>query len=64
MWAPNTMLSFRKKIMSKSRENLRTDGKTDGRTDVETLFHRTFPAEAGGPTNHKIKTKRNIFSLV
>ena len=31
--APNTILSFRKKLMSQSRENLRTDGRTDGRTD-------------------------------
>ena len=39
------MLSFRKKIMSQFRENIRTDGRTDGRT----LFYRTLPAEAGGP---------------
>ena len=29
IWAPNTMLSFRKKLMSKSRENVRTEGRTD-----------------------------------
>ena len=33
IWAPNTMLSFRKKLMSQSRENLQTDGRTDERTD-------------------------------
>ena len=32
--------------MSQSRKNLRTDGKMDG----QTLFHRTFPAEAEDPT--------------
>ena len=39
------MLSFRKKLMSQSQENLRTDGRTDG----QTLFYRTLPAEAGDP---------------
>ena len=43
--APNTMLNFRKKIISKSRENLRTDGRTAG----QTIFYRTLPSEAGGP---------------
>ena len=33
IWAPNTMLSFRKKLMSQSRENLWTDGRMDGKTD-------------------------------
>ena len=33
IWAPNIMLSFRKKLMSQSWENLWTDGRTDGRTD-------------------------------
>ena len=32
--------------MSQSRENLRIDGGMDG----PTLFFRTLPAEAGGPT--------------
>ena len=31
--------------MSQFRENLRTDERSDG----QTLFYRTFPAEAGGP---------------
>ena len=31
--APNTMLSFRKKLMSQSQEKLWIDGRTDGRTD-------------------------------
>ena len=31
--------------MIQSRENLRTDGCTEGQTP----FHRTLPAEAGGP---------------
>ena len=35
--------------MIQPRENLRTDGRTEGRTDGQTLFHRTLPAEAGGP---------------
>ena len=33
IWAPNTMLSFRKKLTSQSRENLRTDGRMDGKMD-------------------------------
>ena len=33
IWAPNTILSFRKKLMSQFWENLGTDGRTDGRTD-------------------------------
>ena len=45
IWAPNTMLSFRKKVMSQSGENLRTDGRTDGQTQL----YRTLPAEARGP---------------
>ena len=32
--------------MSQSRENLGTDRRMDG----QTLFFRTLPAEAGGPT--------------
>ena len=39
------MLSFRKKLMSQSRENL----PTDGRTDAEILFYRTLPAKTEGP---------------
>ena len=38
------MLSFRKKLMSQSRENLRTDG----RTDAEILFYRTLPSKTEG----------------
>ena len=30
IWAPNTMLSFRKKLMSQFSENLRTDRRMDG----------------------------------
>ena len=45
LFASNTMLSFRKKLMSQSQENLWTGGRTDG----QTLFYRTLPAEAGGP---------------
>ena len=40
------MLSFRKKLMSQSRENLWTDGRMDG----QTLFYRILPANIGGPT--------------
>ena len=45
------MLSFRKKLMSQSRENLWTDGRMDGRTEgrTDTLFHGTLLAEARGP---------------
>ena len=32
-WASNTMLSFRKKLISQSQENFQTEGRKDGRTD-------------------------------
>ena len=55
IWAPNTMLSFKKKLMSKSWENLRTDGRADRRmegwTDGQTLFYRALPAKTQGPKN-------------
>ena len=44
-WASNTMLSFRKKLMSQSRENF----KMEGWKDRQTLIHRTLLAMAGGP---------------
>ena len=51
--------------MSQSQENLRTDrrteGGTNGRIDRQTLFYRTLPAEAGGPTRHFWKTKRSFW---
>ena len=63
----NTMLSFRKKLMSQSQENFRTerqkDRRTEGRkdrrtegqrgerTDGQALIHRTLPVTAGGPKN-------------
>ena len=40
-------VSFRKKLMSQSRENLWTEG----RKDEQTLIHRTLPAMARGPVN-------------
>ena len=40
---PNTMLSFKKKLMSQFQENLWTDRPT--------LFHTTLQATAGGPVN-------------
>ena len=42
-WAPNTMLSFRKKLMSQSHENFQR------RTEGQTLIHRTLPARTRGP---------------
>ena len=55
MWVHNTMLSFRKRLLSQSIENLWTDGKKDGRKegrmDGHNLFYRTLSAEAGGPKN-------------
>ena len=45
--APNTMLSFRKKLKSQFSE--RTDRRKDVRKDGRTLFYRNLPAEAGGP---------------
>ena len=32
-WAPNIMLSFRKKLMSRCQENFQTEGQNNGRTD-------------------------------
>ena len=37
---------FHKKLMSQSLENFWTDRRTDG----QTLFYRTLPATAAGPT--------------
>ena len=44
---PQHHAKFQKKLMSQSCENVRTDGRMDG----QTLFYRTLPGEAGGPTN-------------
>ena len=32
-WPPNTMLSFRKKLMNQSQENFWTEGRKDGRAE-------------------------------
>ena len=45
--ALNITLSFRKKLMSQSQENLQADG----RRDSQILFYRTLPAEARDPNN-------------
>ena len=45
IWVPNTMLSFRKKLMNQFQENSRTDR----RTDRQTLFYRILQVEARGP---------------
>ena len=47
IWAPNTMLSFRKTNEPIPRKL--TDRRKDGRKEGGTLFYRTLPAEAGGP---------------
>ena len=44
IYGPPTHVKFQKKLISQSRENLRTDG--------QTLFYSTLSAEAGGPTRH------------
>ena len=57
IWAPNNMLSFRKKLMSSSRENLQTDGRTDGRMEGwkdERTDRPYFLAEARGPKSNEI----------
>ena len=43
---PQHHVKFQKKLLSQSRENLRTDRRMDG----QTLFYRTVFAEGGGPT--------------
>ena len=40
-----------------------TDRRKDGRADEQTLFYRTFPAEAGGPITAK-KTKEKKYDKV
>ena len=45
IWTPN-MLSFRKKLMSQSQENLWEDGIRDR----QTVFHRTLPTKTRGTT--------------
>ena len=56
IWAPNTMLSFRKNYESILRKltDRRKDGQKDGWKDGQTLFYRTLPADAGGPITAKI----------
>ena len=50
IWAPNTMLRFRKNYWANSEKTYRQmEGRTDGGKDGLTLFYRTLPAEAGGP---------------
>ena len=44
---------FQKKLTSRSRENLQTDGRMDVNKDGRTLLYRTLPAEAGGPAKTK-----------
>ena len=43
IWAPNTMLSFRKNLCSILRKHM------DRRKGSRTLVYRTLPAKAGGP---------------
>ena len=45
------MLSFRKKLMSQSQENLQTDRRTDG----QILFYRTLPVKTGCPITSLIR---------
>ena len=40
------------------------DRRKDGRTDGQTLFHRTFPAEVGGPTRRKKNRCLRIESII
>ena len=69
IWAPNTMLSFRKtiepilrKLMDRLKDGWK-DGWKDGRkgrgTDGRSLFYRTLPAEAGYPKRIKWKSPSN-----
>ena len=46
-------VKFQKKLMRQSRENLRRrkDGLKDRQKDQQTLFYRTLPDEARGPTS-------------
>ena len=40
IWASNNMLSFRKKVMSQSRENLPAVGRADRRTDLSSRIYQ------------------------
>ena len=53
------MLSFRKRLMSQSQENLRADK----RRDRQTLLHRTLPAEARDTTSLQQVTGGNTPNL-
>ena len=49
MWAPNTMLSFRKNLWANSEKTYgQTEGRTDRRTD-RPYFIGPFQTKAGGP---------------
>ena len=47
-WAPNTMLSVRKKT-NEPIPRKRLERKTEGQKDGQTLIHRTLLTTAGGP---------------
>ena len=49
IYGPLTPCKVSEKNIESILRNLLTDGRTDERTDGQTLFHRTLPAEAGGP---------------
>ena len=53
IWAPNTVLRFRKKLISQFRENLQTDreGWTEGWTDRPYFIRPSRPG-SGGPNKN------------
>ena len=58
IWAPNTTLSFRKKTNEPiPQKDGRTDRMVDRRPDGQTLFYRTLPAKAEGPTTFRTSWK-------
>ena len=65
IWAPNTMLSFRKNEWANPEKTYRQmkgwmEGRTEGPTEGQILFHRTLPAEAGGPK----RILQNCFAVI
>ena len=65
IWAPNFMLSFKKKITSQFQENLWTGRSADRRRDEQTLFYGTLYAEVGPPlTSLQQVTGGNTLNLV
>ena len=52
--APCQNLEKTNDTIPRKRPDKWKDGRTEGRKDGQTLFHRTLPTTAGGPTRQRI----------